>query len=190
MDVKLLFPLPGDTEQKVIHLTAAQLGYPKASRKYEALDFTFKRAFDGKWGLNGSYTYTINNKGNSEGYVQSDFGQDDAGITQDFDQPGFTQYAYGDLPNERDHLLKAWGHYQFNENLPLASRRRSPRPSISAVSDMIRLTALAPENSKTSKTAMARLRTTATMRLFRISTLPSLTVLTRVPTCRLPAARQ
>ena len=37
--------------------------------------------------------------------MKSDNGQDDAGITQDFDQPGLTDGSYGLLPNHRDYRI-------------------------------------------------------------------------------------
>jgi outer membrane receptor protein involved in Fe transport len=93
--------------QKVT-LSAEALGYPKATRKYDAIDFTFNRPFRDGWSLAGSYTWS-KSRGNSEGFVQSDFGQSDSGITQDFDQPGFIPGAYGFLPNDRRHRFKLWG---------------------------------------------------------------------------------
>ncbi|WP_130327035.1 TonB-dependent receptor [Sphingomonas sp. BK036] len=94
-------------------LTAAQLGYPKAKRTYRAMTFTFDREFDGKWSLAGSYTLAAG-VGNYEGGVKSDIGQTDAGLTQDFDQPGFNNGSYGYLPNHRRHTFKAYGSYQIN----------------------------------------------------------------------------
>jgi hypothetical protein len=95
-------------------LTAAQLGYPKARRTYRAMTFTFDREFDGKWSFAGSYTLAAN-VGNYEGGVKSDIGQSDAGLTQDFDQPGFSNGSYGYLPNHRRHTFKAYGSYQIND---------------------------------------------------------------------------
>ena len=69
---------------------AEDLGYPKAKRTYDAVEFTVKHPWNGKWTFEGNYTWS-RSKGNSEGFVQSDFQQDDSGITQDFDQPGFLE---------------------------------------------------------------------------------------------------
>lgn len=99
--------VPGNPE---VTLKAEDLGYPRAKRTYDAVEFTFDRPYDGVWSLGGSYTWS-KSKGNSEGFVQSDFGQDDAGITQDFDQPGFIEGSYGYLPNDRRHRFKAYGAY-------------------------------------------------------------------------------
>ncbi|HTM82048.1 TonB-dependent receptor [Asticcacaulis sp.] len=112
-------PLPGETEQRTLTLSADDLGhYHDPKREYQALVFDFKRAFDGKWGLQGSYTWS-KSYGNYEGTVKSDVGNDqqtDAGATIAFDSPGFEDYGTGLLPNDRTHTLKLWGSYSFNPN--------------------------------------------------------------------------
>lgn len=118
--VTLKFPLPGETEQRTITLTADQLGFPKPVRKLDQIQFTFNREFDGKWSLAGNYTW-MNSRGNSEGYVKSDVGQDDAGITQDFDILGLTDGSFGKLPNHRAHSFKMWGSYQVTDALSLGA---------------------------------------------------------------------
>jgi len=122
-------PLPGEMEQRTVDFSAAELGYPLARRSYDAVEFTFQRASDGVWNLQGSYTWS-ESKGNSEGFVQSDFEQDDAGITQDYDQPEFTEYSYGLLPNHRRHRIKVWGSYNVTDNLLFGTQIQvnSPRP--------------------------------------------------------------
>ncbi len=101
---------------ETINLTADQLGYPEAKRQYAAIELTAARPFDGRWGLTGSYTWS-RSWGNHEGYVKSDNGQDDAGITQNFDQPGLVDASYGNLPNDRRHTLKVYGTYQLDNGL-------------------------------------------------------------------------
>ena len=103
-------------QDETVNLTADQLGYPEAERQYAAVEFTTARPFDGRWGAQMSYTWS-HSWGNHEGYVKSDNGQDDAGITQNFDQPGLTDFAYGDLPNDRRHTIKAFGTYQLDNGL-------------------------------------------------------------------------
>ena len=114
---------------QVVTLSAEDLGYGDAVRKYDAVELTFDRPFDGKWSLGGSYVWS-KSRGNSEGYVNSDLGQDDAGITQDFDMPGLVDYAYGYLPNDRRHRFRLFGGYAVTENILLGSNVRvdSPRP--------------------------------------------------------------
>ncbi|HET7587087.1 MAG TPA: TonB-dependent receptor [Gammaproteobacteria bacterium] len=102
---------PGEEPQNVT-IPADALGVPKATRYYNAVELLFERAFDGKWFLNGSLTWS-HSYGNEEGYVLSDIAQDDAGITEAFDFPGLTEGAYGNLPNDRTWVLKMFGAWQF-----------------------------------------------------------------------------
>lgn len=112
-----------------ITLSAEELGYPKAQRYYNALEFFFERARKGGWFLEGSYTWS-QSYGNSEGYVRSDNGQDDAGITTNFDTPGLTYGSYGYLPNDRRHKIKLWGGYEVNDQLTISANvlAQSGRP--------------------------------------------------------------
>jgi hypothetical protein len=96
--------------------SAEELGYPEAQREYKALTFYMNKVWDGKWSMTSSYVYS-KSEGNHEGYVRSDNGQDDAGLTTQFDQPGLTDFAYGDLPNHREHQFKFYGNYQIMDNL-------------------------------------------------------------------------
>jgi outer membrane receptor protein involved in Fe transport len=98
----------------------AAIGFPKAKRKYDAVEFKIAHPWDGKWSFEANYTWS-KSKGNAEGFVQSDFNQDDSGITQDFDQPGFLDGAYGYLPNHREHRIKAWGSYAITDRLGIGA---------------------------------------------------------------------
>lgn len=120
--------LPGETTIRTLDLKASDLGFPKAKREYTALTFTFERAFDGKWGLQGSYVLS-ESKGNYEGAVKSDTGQADAGITSDFDLAELAAGTYGLLPNHHAHQFKAFGSYAVTENLLLGANASviSPR---------------------------------------------------------------
>ena len=91
------------------------LGVAKYERKYQALEFSLDRPFNGKWGISGSYVLA-KSTGTAEGYVQSQLDQEDAGVTQDFDFGSFTDGAFGALPNDRRHTLKAYGAYQLSSN--------------------------------------------------------------------------
>ncbi len=96
-----------------ITIPQSALGFDKPKRKYNAVEFTFERAWDGVWNLQGSYVWA-KSKGNTEGYVKSDIGQDDSGISQDWDYPGLMEGASGYLPNDRRHTLKLFGAYQVH----------------------------------------------------------------------------
>jgi outer membrane receptor protein involved in Fe transport len=96
-----------------VKIPAAALQMPEPERLYDAIEITFERAWDKKWSFQGSYVYA-RSRGNTEGYVKSDIGQDDAGISQDFDYPGLMEGAYGDLPNDRQHTIKMFGSYALN----------------------------------------------------------------------------
>ena len=96
-----------------VTIPSAALKFPKPERVFNSLELSFERAWDGVWNLQGSYVLAYN-KGNTEGYVKSDIGQDDAGISQDWDYPGLMEGAYGYLPNDRRHTLKLFGAYQVH----------------------------------------------------------------------------
>jgi len=116
-------------QDEVIILTAAQLGYPKAKRSYEAIELTADIPFQKRWSTSLSYTWS-RSEGNHEGYVKSDNAQDDAGITQNFDQPGLVDGSFGKLPNDRTHTFKAYGTYQFDNGIRLGANAlvQSGRP--------------------------------------------------------------
>ena len=101
---------------KQLTFTKDELGFPKPKREYIALEFTFERAFDGKWGLRGSYTMS-ESKGNYEGTVLSDNQQQDAGSTVLYDFIGLTDNQYGLLPNHHAHQFKVFGNYAVTDNL-------------------------------------------------------------------------
>jgi hypothetical protein len=126
--VQLYTPINGEATPRTVTLSAAALKYPKAKRVYKAATFTFDREYDGKWSLGGSYTYS-SSKGNAEGGVLSDIGQDDTGLTQSFDQPGLTDGSYGFLPGHREHSLKAYGSFAVGKWLTLGANAslESPR---------------------------------------------------------------
>lgn len=112
-------PLPDGTTP-VVTLRAEDLGYPKPQRNYNSMTFTFDRKFDGVWGLSGSYTWAMD-KGNYEGGVRSENGQLAVNRSADYDSPGFTNGAYGYLPNDRRHTLKLFGSYRPFEFLDLGT---------------------------------------------------------------------
>ncbi|AOS43801.1 TonB-dependent Receptor Plug Domain protein [Lacunisphaera limnophila] len=99
-------------------LTTDMLDYPEAIRKYYAVELTLEKVWNGKWSAQASYTWS-QSYGNYEGWVLSDNGQDDAGITQLFDTPDLTINTYGKLPNDRRHQFKAFGAYALTPELSL-----------------------------------------------------------------------
>ncbi|MCH1922540.1 hypothetical protein L9G15_24325, partial [Shewanella sp. A3A] len=51
----------------------------------------------------------------------SDNGQDDAGLTTDWDYPYLMDGAYGNLPNDRRHTIKVFGAYQLTDNVTVGT---------------------------------------------------------------------
>jgi len=92
---------------------------PKARRTYKALELFW----DGNWAntfVQASYTLAYS-KGNTEGGVKSDIGQDDTNVTQDFDYKELAVDSYGYLPNDRRHSLKVFGSYAFTEEISVGT---------------------------------------------------------------------
>lgn len=108
---------------RVITVSAAESGFSSVRREYTALTAQFERAFDGVWGLQGSYTVS-KSEGNYEGTVLSDIGQTDAGSTILFDHIGLADNQNGLLPNHRAHQFKLFGSYQVFEGLILGANAR------------------------------------------------------------------
>ncbi len=94
----------------------SQLGYPAPVREYTAGEFTFYRRFSDNWMLQGSLSLA-KSEGNYEGYVRSDNGQDDAGITTLYDFAGLLDNGNGKLPNDRPFNAKVFGGYQMDNGL-------------------------------------------------------------------------
>lgn len=103
-----------------VRIPAAALLMPKAKRTYDALELMAERQWDKRWSAQISYVLSYS-KGNTEGYVKSDNGQDDAGITQDFDHPGLMEGSSGYLPNDRRHTLKFTGSYAYTDEWRLGT---------------------------------------------------------------------
>ncbi|WP_322963013.1 TonB-dependent receptor [Sphingomonas fuzhouensis] len=110
--ITLSDPINGESTPRTVNFSAADLGYVKAERFHRSMTFRAVRDFDGVWSLEGSYVYG-KTYGNYEGGVKSDNGQGDTGLTQDFDQPGLQRGMYGYSPNDRRHVFKLFGSYQF-----------------------------------------------------------------------------
>lgn len=117
-DLTFLADVKGDGKLVPVTLTKADLQMPEAVRKYYAMAFILERQFSKKAGVNLSYTWS-HSYGNMEGWVKSDTGQDDAGLTAAFDLPEFMVNAYGDLPNDRRHMFKAYGWYRVIKDVTM-----------------------------------------------------------------------
>lgn len=128
-DLTANIDLDGTGALSEVVIPAAALQMPTPQRTYKALELTLERAWDKKWSFKGSYVLSYN-KGNTEGYVKSDIGQDDAGISQDFDYPGLMEGSFGYLPNDRRHTLKASGSYAVTDEWRLGGNMlaQSGRP--------------------------------------------------------------
>ena len=92
---------------------------PPAKRTYTAVEFFFDASWENLF-LQGNYTYA-KSKGNTEGGVKSDIGQNDTNVTQDFDYLALTVDTYGYLPNDRRHSLKLFGSWDITDQWALGA---------------------------------------------------------------------
>jgi outer membrane receptor protein involved in Fe transport len=114
------YDVDGDGTLDPISWSATEGLYPTPDRNYYAVELTLNRRFADNWMLMGSYTWS-QSYGNYEGYVNSDLGQDDAGITEAFDFAGLMENAGGFLPNDRRHNLKLYGAYVWDFGLQVGA---------------------------------------------------------------------
>lgn len=117
-DVNLQVDVNNDGKLKAVTIPSSYLGLAKYTRVYNGLELTLDRPFNGKWGLNASYTLS-KTKGTAEGYVNSVINQEDAGVTQDFDFGSLTDGSDGYLANDRRHVFKAYGNYAITPEVRL-----------------------------------------------------------------------
>ncbi|MGF6711226.1 outer membrane receptor protein involved in Fe transport [Luteibacter sp. W1I16] len=104
-----------------VHYSKDALQLPDLKRKYYALDLYIEHPFADKWYGRIDYTWS-RSYGNTEGQLASDLdtgngGQADVSVTQDWDLPQLMVGANGKLPNNRTHQIKAFGYYQFTDDL-------------------------------------------------------------------------
>ncbi|MFN9439636.1 MAG: TonB-dependent receptor domain-containing protein [Brevundimonas sp.] len=113
---------------QTITIPASILDIPEATRTYRALELVAERPWDGLWSLRASAVFA-ESKGNIEGGVKSDNGQSDTGLTQDFDEPGWTDGSYGFLPNHRGQTFKIFGSWAVTEDVTVGFNAilQSPR---------------------------------------------------------------
>ncbi len=140
--------LDGDGKTEHVVLTPTDMGggestrdgaaLPKATRTYVALDLFAEHPFDGKWYGKLNYTWS-RSRGNTEGQLNSDLQQADPATTVSFDFKELEEYATGLLPNDRTHVIKAFGYYSvlpevtIGGNLLVSSGR--PRQCLGAYPD-------------------------------------------------------
>jgi len=113
-----------------VHLSAADLGFQRAERKYTAVDLFAEHPYRNGWYGRVNYTWS-RDTGNTEGQTLSDTntGQADVSATMAWDYAEIMKGANGLLPNDRTHQIKAFGWYDLtNEwtvgaNLDLESGR-------------------------------------------------------------------
>jgi hypothetical protein len=108
-----LFSLDTSGKGRYVTIAASELGYPKAERRYAAIDMFAEHPLRNGW--YGRVNYTLSrSKGNMEGQTRSDTQQSDVGISAGWDFPEFMANSRGLLPNDRTHVLKAFGFYEIN----------------------------------------------------------------------------
>ena len=100
------------------------IGYPPATRKYYALEFSFEKLAGEKWSLKGSYKWS-HLYGNMEGLTLSDVGQADPTITEAYDYPQIMEGAYGDLNNDKRHSFKLFGQYRLTPEVSFGANFRA-----------------------------------------------------------------
>lgn len=107
-DNTFLVDYSGQKQYTTVHLSKEDLGFDKAKRTYMALNFFAEHPFSDGWFGRVMYTYA-KSRGNTEGQTLSDVAQTDVAATQTWDHPELMQYAYGNLPGDRRHQIKAFG---------------------------------------------------------------------------------
>lgn len=116
-DNEFLVDFSGDVSKLTpVSLTAADMGFDKPKRTYSSVEAFLEHPFRNGWYGKMSYVWS-RNKGNTEGQVRSDNGQADVAVTSSWDYPELMEGAYGYLPNHRKHQVKAFGFYQFNDEI-------------------------------------------------------------------------
>ncbi len=113
----------GDGVAEDIYIPGSEVGLPKASRTYAALETTLSGVYADDFRYNASYTWS-HSWGNTEGLVRTDNGQADPGWTTSYDAADFMDHGYGNLPNDRRHAFKLSGAYDITDELTLGLNTR------------------------------------------------------------------
>jgi hypothetical protein len=119
-DVTMMMDVNNDGNLKKVTIPESYFGLGPYKRNYYAIELSVERPLSGRWGFQGSYTWS-RSVGTSEGYVRSDLDQADGGITQDFDEASFTHGANGYLPNDRRHIFKFLGNYLVTDQFKVGA---------------------------------------------------------------------
>jgi hypothetical protein len=94
--------------------------FPKAVRRYKALELVYTRRFSDNWQVSANYRFS-RLVGNYEGLFRNDNGQSDPNITSLWDFPNSpllaTQFELGPLPADVSHVLHVYPSYTFNNKL-------------------------------------------------------------------------
>ena len=114
-DVTMIYDVDGDGTKETVTVDADLLGFPKSKRQYYAAEFNISGNVTEDFFVAASYTWS-HSYGNTEGLVRSDNGQADPGWTTSFDYPELMDYGYGNLPNDRRHLIKSYGIYSITDD--------------------------------------------------------------------------
>jgi hypothetical protein len=115
-----------------VDITAAEWGNPRPDRTYRALHLSLQHPLSNGW--YGKVTYTLSKlKGNMEGQTDTN-GGGDVGLTVSDDHKELMYNAYGYLPGDHRHAIKAYGFVQatpeFNVGANLSLLSGSPRNCI------------------------------------------------------------
>jgi hypothetical protein len=122
---------------RYVTFTAKEMDFPKAERKYAAVDLFAEHPLTNGWYGKLNYTWS-RSSGNMEGQTNSDTGQQDVSTTANWDFPEFMAFTRGVLPNDRTHAIKAFGFYEFNKEWSLGGNLlvQSGRPKTCQGTDL------------------------------------------------------
>jgi hypothetical protein len=99
-------------------------GFPKAVRKYYALEGILNKRFGDHWLFYGNVRFS-RLRGNYEGLFRNDNGQSDPNISSLFDFPNSPilegQFQNGVLNTDRPYSMKLYGSYQFDNGVNIGS---------------------------------------------------------------------
>jgi len=123
-----------------VDITAAEWGNPRPDRSYRALHLSLEHPLSSGW--YGKVTYTLSRlKGNMEGQTDTN-GGGDVGLTVSDDHKELMYNAYGYLPGDHRHAVKAYGFVQalpeLNVGANLTLLSGAPRNCIGELPDALR----------------------------------------------------